>query len=285
MKIVFAQLKKDILTQRLLLILWALCLASITIPIGIVVLSHHLPQHALAGFDMSNPRAFVGMVSVIGVFILCISAAFFGMLLLVPILVIRIVQEDPLMGTTAFWLTRPIPRVKLLLAKTLFIAILLLPLILPAGAGARLDNDKFWPAALAWIAAVAALASITPTVQSLLGYGAALFFGKKVFSGITNHLWAQYIGADSLFSDRISQKFSSAIKMLHLGSADLFHLCYLVGFSAVFIHQYLTLKARKSLAIFILTLLAIGLLEMLTGPQSGAAAQPSLKFNTTLQTP
>lgn len=42
--------------------------------------------------------------------------------------IVKLVQEDPLTGSTAFWLTRPIKRWNLWLAKSCFIFVLLLPL-------------------------------------------------------------------------------------------------------------------------------------------------------------
>jgi hypothetical protein len=215
MNIVLAQFKKDIQCQRRPLILWVISLALGLIPVAILATLNHLQPTQVERMNFSDTQKIVGVLSYVAIFTMCIFAAAFGMFLLLPVLVIRVVHEDALMGTTAFWLTRPVPRLKLLLAKTLFIALLLLPL-LPLGNGARVGEGQFWPAEIAWIAAVAALASITPGVQSLLGYGAALLFGKIVFSGIINSLWRHYHGADSAFSGGIIQQFSSAGQIFHL---------------------------------------------------------------------
>ncbi|HEY3900430.1 MAG TPA: hypothetical protein VGM54_17615 [Chthoniobacter sp.] len=280
MKIVLAQFRKDIQCQRQPLILWVICLALGVIPFAIIETLKHWHHIHPAPVDFSDTQKIVGALSFVAIFTMCMFAAAFGMFLFVPILVIRIVHEDTLMGTTAFWLTRPVPRAKLLLAKTLFIAILLLPLILGAQMNAHVGEGQFWLAETAWIAAVAALASITPGVQPFLGYGAAFLFGKVIFSGIIDKLWGYYYGADSAFSQWMAQHYSSVGQLLHLSTADLFHLCYLIGFSAVFIHQYLTLRTRKSLAFFILTLVAVGLLQMFASPLADSSSGPVFHIET-----
>lgn len=286
MNFVLAQLRKDIQCLRRPLILWGICLALGFVPFVILAALGHGKSNHLEHLELSDAQTVMGILSFVAIFTACMFAAAFGLFLLLPILVIRIVHEDTLMGTTAFWLTRPVPRQKLLLAKALFIAVLLLPLLVGLGNGARVGEDKFWPAEAGWIAAVAALASITPGVQGLLGYGVALLFGKIIFSGIINQLWRHYHGEDSGFSDGMIRQISSAGQMFHLNAGDFFHLCYLVGFSAVFIHQYLTLRTRRSLAIFMATLVAVGLLQMFAGPLAGASTGPVIQINSsTRQTP
>jgi hypothetical protein len=272
MKIVLAQLKKDIQCQRTPLILWGICLGIGLALAGMHVALSHLDHSSLQDLDLSQTQKVVGVISFVAVLGGGTFAVMFGMFLLLPILVIRIVREDTLMGTTAFWLTRPIPREKLLLAKALFIAVLVLPLLVSVGNGARIGESQFWPAETAWIAALAALAAITPGVQALLGYGMALLFGKIIFSGIINAIWKHYHGASTIFPDGVVHVFSSAGEMFHLNASDLCHLCYFAGFSAVFIHQYLTLRTRKSLAIYIATLITVGVLQMLF------VAQPTAPF-------
>jgi hypothetical protein len=203
----------------------------------------------------------------------CLMVAAFGMFLLVPILVIRVVHEDILMGTTAFWLTRPVPRPQLLFAKVLYISILLLPLVL-FGHAARVGDDHFWLAEMAWIAAVAALASMTPGVQAFLGRGLALLFGKIVFSAIIDRLWNNYHRPDSTFLDGPMQWFSS----VGLTTGDVVHVFYLAGFSAVLVHQYLTLRKGRSLAIFIATLVIVALLQMMTNPAHDGSGGQTFEF-------
>lgn len=258
MNIILAQLKKDIQCQRNPLILWAISLGLGLIPLMLL--------RAVAHFyapDMSSGKDMLGMLSMGGLALACALAAGFGQLLLVPVLVIRIVHEDVLMGTTAFWLTRPIPRKQLLAAKALLIAVLPLPLLLLGGnsvhfgAGeARLGAGHIWTAELAEIAAFAAVSAITSGVREFLTYGLALLFGKGVLSAILENLWMHFHGAGSVFSGAA----------LHLNAPDWSHLCYFAGLSAVFIHQYLTLQTRRSLAMFIAVIVSVSLLQLLFGP-------------------
>lgn len=60
--------------------------------------------------------------------------------LFMSLIVIKLVQEDPLIGSTAFWLTRPIARKNLLLAKACFIFLLLFPLYAVAHWGVTPDK-------------------------------------------------------------------------------------------------------------------------------------------------
>lgn len=48
-----------------------------------------------------------------------------GLYLIIMVIVVRLIQEDSLVGTSAFWMTRPISRKSLLLAKGLFVFLFL----------------------------------------------------------------------------------------------------------------------------------------------------------------
>ena len=266
MKIVLAQLKKDMRCQRGALILWVICLVLGALPyIGTTILNHSM-EKSLDVLNLSEGQKLAGAVSMVAIFITCVMAALFGMFLLMPILVTQVVHEDPLMGTTAFWRTRPIPRSKLLLAKALFIGVLLLPLMAAMARGGKIGDDQFWPAMAAWIAAVAALASITPSTGAWFGYGLAFFFGKQIYSGIINQIWSHYHGPSPFFTDETLRPLATLGSFLHFNASDFYHLCYLVGFAVVFIHQYLTLRTKRSVALFIAVLAAVGVLQMLAGP-------------------
>jgi len=266
MKIVFAQLKKDMRCQRGALILWVICLVLGALPYLAATALGHSMEKSLDMLNLSEGQRLAGAVSMVAIFITCVMAAMFGMFLLLPILVTQVVHEDPLMGTTAFWQTRPIPRSKMLLAKALFIGVLLLPLMLAMAKGGKIGDDQFWPAMAAWIAAVAALASITPGTGAWFGYGLAFLFGKQIFSGTINQIWNHYHGPSALFSDETLRPLIAVGSLLHFNASDFYHLCYLLGFAVVFIHQYLTLRTKRSLALFIAVLAAVGVLQMSAGP-------------------
>jgi hypothetical protein len=67
---------------------------------------------------------------------------------------------------------------------------------------------------------------------------------------------------------------SVVAQVLHLNAPDFFHLCYFAGFSVVFIHQYLTLQTRRSLAILIAIIVVASLLHVLVGPLTETPAVP-----------
>lgn len=285
MKIVFAQFKKDMRCQRTPLILWVICLASGLVPFLLTKGLEHTLGSQFDAHQLSDTQKVVGVMSYIAILMACTTAAGFGFFLLAPILVTRVVHDDPLMGTTAFWQTRPIPRPQLMLAKALFIGVLLTPLLVGmAAGGGQVGQDKFWPAMTAWIAAVAALAAITPGMGAWFGYGAAFLFGKLIFSAIINALWNNYHGPSALFSDETLRPLISTGKLLHLNASDFFHLCYLVGFCGVFVHQYLTLRTRRSLLLFIAVLVTVGVLQMISGPGADSSPGAVIQFNSNVQT-
>ncbi|HSI13528.1 MAG TPA: hypothetical protein VK961_15900 [Chthoniobacter sp.] len=283
MKIVLAQLVKDIRCQRTPLILWIVCLGLAVVPYALTVALKHADQSGLNPSHLSETQVLVGVVSYIAILMACITAAGFGMVLLLPIIVTRVVHDDPLMGTTAFWQTRPIPRPQLMLAKALFIGVLITPLMVAMSNGGKIGDDKFWPAIAGFIAAVAAVAAVTPGTTAWFGYAAALLFGKLIFSGIIDALWSHYHGPGALFSDDALHPLIETGQFLHLNGADFLHLCYFVGFSLVFVHQYLTLRTRRSLLLFILTLGTVGVLQMISGPTPGDS-HAVIQFNSSSST-
>jgi len=269
MNIILAQLKKDLQCQRRPLILWGLCLGLALIPFTLLnMFTHFHPA------NIADAHAMLGILSIVGLAMSCLFAAGFGLFLLVPLLVVRIVHEDPLMGTTAFWLTRPVPREKLLAAKTLLIAMLPLPLLLASGTGARFNTGHFWASELAWIAACAGIASLTLGLLEFIGWGLGLLFGKAVFAGILEKLWLNFHGEGSFLSAGTADQLSTIAQTLHLNATDFFHLCYFAGFSLVFVHQYLTLQRRRSLAILIVTIVVVSLVQTALGPFGITATVP-----------
>jgi hypothetical protein len=48
------------------------------------------------------------------------------LLILVPLILVQLIHQEPLVGTSAFWLTRPIPRGSLIAAKASFILLFLI---------------------------------------------------------------------------------------------------------------------------------------------------------------
>jgi hypothetical protein len=108
-----------------------------------------------------------------------------GLEMLTILMIVLLIHDEPLVGTSAFWLTRPIPRPSLMAAKGGFILIFLVAV--PAAANLAvlfrygLNRGIVLPSLalmlsvqLTFISLNAALAVITPSIQTfILAWGAA----------------------------------------------------------------------------------------------------------------
>jgi len=260
MSIVLAQIKKDIQSQRNALIAWGICVGITLIP---VILDHFHSAEVPPGkmVDLISLGGMVltsGFIELVGFSVIALIALY----LLIPFLVICIVHEDCLVGTTAFWMTRPILRTKLLVAKAIFIAVLFLPLVLINELNAHDSRGHLWVSAFALISAIAALTSITSGMRQFLGYGMALIIGKAIFAGILATMWIRYFGPSYSIHEGLAEQNFGALKTPQLNATDYVHLIYFIGFSIVIIHQYLTLERKRSLA-FLIVVVAVGCLTKL----------------------
>ena len=123
MKLILHHLLKDIRAQRWLLLLWAL---SLIVPIVLdwMVLQ---PDYDLAKrIETIRSSPFVMFVNVIAW----------------TVLLARLIQSEPVTGSTSFWLTRPIPPRVYIPSKLIFI---LLFLLLPSLVPLLLDAIQFPP--------------------------------------------------------------------------------------------------------------------------------------------
>jgi hypothetical protein len=161
MKLILHILWKDIRQLRWLLLLWY----GLSV-LQIVIVSIQYP--AMSFFDPS--------LAILNSLMLGLQFLAFATLLL---LISRLVQEDSLTGTTAFWMTRPISRQTLLTAKFLFVfGILILPMTL-LDACMLLYNqvtikdaviilgETLLTQKLVWCFLIMALASLTPNLSRL----------------------------------------------------------------------------------------------------------------------
>jgi ABC-type transport system involved in multi-copper enzyme maturation permease subunit len=121
---------------------------------------------------------------------------FVDMLMLV-LLVSLLVHDEPLVGADAFWLTRPIPRATLMMAKLVFAGLFLIaaPAIVQstavasvtraAGHSVRLIPGRLFSQSL-WVAAVMAVASLTGSLTrfllAMVGAGAAVVLASAAFT-------------------------------------------------------------------------------------------------------
>ncbi len=164
MNLVFHQLKKDVRRTRVVLVLWLL----------LVVL-----QFGLAGWNVKPGDAVMQTF----------AETLFGLLtvfnyLVVLVLVPLIVHQEPLVGTTAFWFTRPLSRGTVLASKALFVLLLLaLPILAQSivflANGVTLHDTllaapELLISQLCWILIIATLAVLTPNFARFAIVGAAV---------------------------------------------------------------------------------------------------------------
>ena len=170
-------LAKDLRRLRLLVALWPLVVAAETILAG---------SGAVARVeDLRLQEALQILASLLSLLKLMLACV------IVPLLI----QEEPLVGTEAFWLTRPIPRGTLLLSKLSFVgAFMIVPalvaeLALMAASGVitrhlLLAAPEILLKELTWFLCLAVLASLTPNFARFALVGAGLL-GALVLLGLT----------------------------------------------------------------------------------------------------
>jgi hypothetical protein len=107
MKLIFHHLLKDIRAQRWLLLLWALVLL---LPLLINALVFQPDYQTGRYMETLRESPFLSFMNII-VWLLIIA---------------RLIQSDPVTGSTSFWLTRPIPTRVYLPSKLIFLAFLVL---------------------------------------------------------------------------------------------------------------------------------------------------------------
>ncbi len=167
-------------------------------------------------------------------------------LLVLAILVPQLVHEDALVGSTAFWLTLPVSRLSLLLAKTAALGlVVLIPVAVNTAALSPfgLSVGGLGLAALGTLAhqcsfvlPIAAVAALTPNFR---WYGAAAA-GLAVGIGVVLVVTASGIGGS------IAGPFNDIA--LSNTRALIDESLLLMGGGLIFAHQYLTRRTRRSLA-------------------------------------
>jgi len=162
MNLVLHLFKKDILRTRVVLAFW----------LFLVVL-----QFALVGWNVKPGDALMQTL----------SSTLFGLLmvfnyLVVLVLVPLVVHQEPLVGTTAFWFTRPLSRTTVLTSKALFVLMLVaLPILAQSivflANGVTLHDvalaaPELLISQLSWILIIATLAVLTPNFARFAIVGA-----------------------------------------------------------------------------------------------------------------
>jgi hypothetical protein len=253
MSLVWHQIKKDGWRLRWLLVLWAVL---VVLQSGLLMASALVAQ----GWAVHLAYKLVAMVLPLLQFLLLI--------LIVPLLV----HEEPLVGTTAAWFTRPLSRGTLLASKAAFVFVVLVlaplaaELVALRANDARADELGLAAAEIAltqWgvVAAVAALAALTPNFARFMTWGAAVWTVQTLAASA---LMVRFMlgGTDDLLEWAARPGAFRASMLVSLGSA-------VVAGTAVVVHQYLTRRTRRSVVFAI-----CGLVASLVLSVSGAWLRP-----------
>lgn len=239
MNIVFAQLRKDLIPMRSLLIGMAVLLA-------LTLTARILSATGVARFSGGNPLEGIQVI-------------------LVAVLIVRLIHLDSLVGADAFWRTRPISRPQLLFAKA---ALLLLPMLTllaiaqpwlpphPADRGSFTDTCIL-------LAGLVAFASVTQRFSEL-----ALLFLKAVLIAILMSLAVNAVTATLIAGSMkgwlpplgISDTLPETLKLLTA-------ILAIAGYIGVAIHQFLTLRTKRSVAalcsVFVLSMMMTPVIDFL----------------------
>ena len=186
--------------------------------------------------------------------------AWFPQICLLPIMVARLVQDDSLVGSTSFWLGRPIFGRQLLLGKSLFLGLtVILPLfvvelLLFGFHGVTLrDVLRSIPQILAYelllISVLLLLAAVTRKLVHAALLGLLGVVGWMWFYNFSRNLFSKQVDLGDSFGMTLATSREIAFLLTHIGVAGI-----VVG------HQYLTRRTGKSAILACSGLLAIGLL-------------------------
>jgi hypothetical protein len=231
MNLVFHQLKKDMRRTRVVLGLW----------LALVVM-----RFALIGWNASPGDT--AMQSLFAT--LSVLTSVLGMLLIL-VLVPLVIHQEPLVGTSAFWFTRPLSRSTLLRAKGCYALILvLLPLIVQSIVfltngvtvhDVALAVPELLLSQMSWMLAVATLAVLTPS------FGRFVIVGASVL--VIEYLVAFGLQIFRLFHDMLGLVNTPASLTQ---SRSIVSSLILIGFGLVIvIGQYFTRRTARSIGLAI----------------------------------
>lgn len=242
MNIVLAQIRKDIVPVRSLLIgMGALLVMTI---LGRILA-------ATGVFRMSGGSPLAAL-----------------QFLLIAVLTVRLIHMDSLTGPDAFWRTRPISRPQLLAAKLAFLILPILAFIAMAQPWADIarnpSNGTFGDHCV-FIVGLAAFASVTQRFSEL-----AFLFFKAVLFAICMSMAASMLVSILLLWKSNGWLSADAIFGLPLDTLlATTKLFVFAGYIGVVVHQFLTLNTRRSVlaiyGLFSLAALAAGVAERLRG--------------------
>ena len=176
MKLILHHLWKDIRAQRWPILLWLLVVGVVVLPDILVFQPNYETARAIDELRGSMVAFTLGLIGW-------------------PLLLAKLIQSEPVTGSTSFWLTRPIPKWVGLLSQLLFIIIFI---VLPAFAPVivhkvvfQTNTQEFWMEITVWIVVqlvagicVVWLATYTPSLVHFAGWLAlsviAVFLGMII---------------------------------------------------------------------------------------------------------
>jgi ABC-type transport system involved in multi-copper enzyme maturation permease subunit len=231
MNIVAHVLKKDIRRTRILLSVWLLLVVLQCVLIG-------------SGINPGD-RLMQALYSMISVLVPLFQA------LVLIVIVPHVVQDEPLVGTTAFWFTRPISRQVLLKSKALFaLLVLVLPplgaevIVLAANGATAHDISLAVPEIVmgqaAFILCIAILAVVTPNFGRFAVFGAVLFVAMIIIQ--------MAIAWTTLYLNPESMMFSGQNFSLMKSREVVASLLMILIPGVMIAHQYLTRKTARTVA-------------------------------------
>ena len=236
MNLLFHQLRKDLRHTRVLVGMWLVLVIA---------------RFALVGWNVDPGDA--GMQSVFSM--VSILTVIFGFLLIL-VLVPQVIHQEPLVGTLAFWFTRPLSRATLLGSKVLFFALLVaLPMIVQTIVfltnGVTLHDvalaiPQLFLSQATWMLTLAALAVLTPSSGRFIVTGAIVLVSVYIFEFI--------VQVARIFSGDLGQ-FQVAASLT--SSRTIVSDLLLIGFaSATVINQYLTRRTKRSIVLALAALIS-----------------------------
>ncbi len=199
--------------------------------------------------------------------------AWFPQICLLAIMIARLVQDDSLVGSTAFWLDRPITGRQLLLGKLSFLGLaVILPLfivelLLLGFHGVTLpDVFRSIPQILAYelllISVLLMLAAVTRKLVHVALLGLLGPIAWMLFYNFSRGLFFRHVDLGDSFGISLATSREIAFLLSHLAVAGL-----------VVSHQYLTRRTVKSATLACSGLLAIGLFTVIWNWDFVASAQ------------
>lgn len=247
MNTTFHIFKKDLFSTRYLLALWALIVLAQIVLVGL----------AGSPADYSAPTDYMRQLIFSSLAVLLPVLQTILLIVLIPF----VVQAEPLVGTTAFWMTRPISSRRLLAAKSLYGAILLvIPLFVQLIV--LRANDATW----------SDLALATPQVLMAQGF---LILGAALLSSVTRNFGYYAVAAALLvvvalvagwifFVFGIASEVSNSAMLSRIRRLSLVNSITLassaiglVSYAGLIVFQYATRRAGLVIILaFVATLLA-----------------------------